>query len=684
MSYKNLEKGLYNYLQVPLLYSIILIAIDLGVMVIQLKAGLLALLGVIIYLTIQILLLKKRKKTFLAEMIEFSSKHGQLEGEILNNSAHPYALVNENGRLLWFNPAFGELTGLKENELGKSLFGIFTSLNQEKMPANDKEILNIEIEYHDGFYNAEIGKFDISSMDHDSALTNMKEVTGNCLYAVMLQDISGLHRYIRKYHEEMMVTALIYLDNYEEALESVEEVRRSLLIALIDRKITKYFSNYDGLVKKFEKDKFMLVMRRRSLAELQQKQFSILQEVKTVNIGNDMSVTVSMGIGANNGSYTQDYEAARIAIDLALGRGGDQVVIKDEEGTHFFGGQAQAVEKNTRVKARVKAHALKEFIATKEKVVCMGHQMIDADAFGAAIGIYRAARAMNKKAYVVIDQVTSSIRPLMTLFEQAPDYDENMFLTREQAKEMVNEDTLVVVVDTSRPSYTGCPELLRKTKTIVVLDHHRQGEEVIKNAVLSYVEPYASSACEMVAEILQYFSDGIRIRNIEADALYAGIMVDTDNFLQKTGVRTFEAAAFLRRSGADVTRVRKMFREDMLDSKVKGETVSKAVMYREHYAIAISPKSGVDSPTIIASQAANELLNIIAVKASFVLTDYQNKIFISARAIDEVNVQRIMERMGGGGHLNIAGAQLEGVSLDMAVDALKKTLDDMINEGELK
>ncbi len=684
MSDLKLDKRFRNYLRSPIRYVIILAAVDLVVFAIDLKAGMVMLAGIAVYLAAQFAVYERRKNAIFAEMVEFASRYGQIEGNILKNTVLPYAIANESGRILWFNDAFGQLAGLKEKEYGKSLYGVFRTISSEKLPGSEDEVSEFEIEYNDSAYKVEIVKTDVTRHARESSLIDVSKETGSCIYTVSFQDITELHRYIDRYHNEMMVTALIYLDNYEEALESVEEVRRSLLIALIDRKITKYFSNFDGLVKKFEKDKFMLVMRRSSLKEVQQKQFSILEEVKTVNIGNDMSVTVSMGIGANNGSYTQDYEAARIAIDLALGRGGDQVVIKDEAGTHFFGGQTQAVEKNTRVKARVKAHALKEFIASKEKVVCMGHQMIDADAFGAAIGIYRAARALNKKSYVVIDQVTSSIRPLMNLFEQAPDYDENMFLTREQAKEMVNDETLVVVVDTSRPSYTGCPELLRKTKTIVVLDHHRQSEDVIKNAVLSYIEPYASSACEMVAEILQYFSDGIRIRNIEADALYAGIMVDTDNFLQKTGVRTFEAAAFLRRSGADVTRVRKMFREEMLDSKVKGETVSNAEMYRDHYAISISPKSDVDSPTIIASQSANELLNIIDVKASFVLTDYQNKIYISARAIDEVNVQRIMERLGGGGHLNMAGCQLVDVSMDYAVEVLKKTLDDMINEGELK
>ena len=424
-------------------------------------------------------------------------------------------------------------------------------------------------------------------------------------------------------------------------------------------------------------------MRSRSLEKLKEMKFSILQEVKTVNIGNEMAVTISIGIGANSGSYNKNAEYARIAIDLALGRGGDQVVIKEGDKISYFGGKSQAVEKNTRVKARVKAHALKEFMDSKEKVVVMGHKIIDADSFGAAVGIYRMAKTLNKKTHIVIDNITSSIRPLIQAFEQDPDYDAHMFVNCRDAKEIADENTLVVVVDTNNPKYTECEELLYQTKTIVVLDHHRQGSDVIPNSVLSYIEPYASSACEMVAEILQYFTEGVRIRNIEADAIYAGVMVDTDNFTQKTGVRTFEAAAFLRRCGADVTRVRKMFRENMNDYRARGEAIKNAELFRDSFAISVCPSDYVESPTVVGAQAANELLNIVGVKASFVLTDYKGVIYVSARAIDEVNVQIIMERMGGGGHLNIAGCQLQGMSVDNAKMYLKRTLAEMLEGGEI-
>ena len=397
-----------------------------------------------------------------------------------------------------------------------------------------------------------------------------------------------------------------------------------------------------------------------------------------------MAITLSIGLVMDGDSYNKNYEYARIAIDLALGRGGDQAVVKKGEKLEYYGGKTKQVEKSTRVKARVKAHALREVMESKDKVVIMGHQITDVDSFGAAVGIYRAARVLNKRAYIVINEVTTSIRPMMEGFIVNPtEYEEDMFIPGERAEELVDNNTVLVVVDTNKPSFTECPRLLNMTKTIAVLDHHRQGAEVISNAILSYIEPYASSTCEMVAEILQYFEEGIKIKNLEADCIYAGIIIDTNNFMSKTGVRTFEAAAFLRRCGADVTRVRKLFRNDMGAYKARAEAVRHSQVYRDAFAIAVCPNENIESPTIVGAQAANELLNIIGIKASFVLTEYNNKIYLSARSIDEVNVQLIMERLGGGGHMNIAGAQLTGYTMEQAIEYLKNTLDQMIEEGAL-
>ena len=298
------------------------------------------------------------------------------------------------------------------------------------------------------------------------------------------------------------------------------------------------------------------------------------------------------------------------------------------------------------------------------------------------MGIYRAAVSLEKKAHVVINEVTSSIRPLYDEIAESPAYEDDIFLTSEQALDRISDSTMVIVVDTNKPQMTECPDLLKRSKMTAVLDHHRQSSNIIENAVLSYVEPYSSSTCEMVAEVLQYIVDDIKFPSVEADCLYAGIMIDTRNFMNRTGVRTFEAAAFLRRCGADITRVRKMFRDDMASYRAKAEAVRRAEVYRKEYAIAVCP-SDIDSPTVLAAQAANELLDIGGIKASFVLTVYEGKIYLSARSIDEVNVQIIAEKLGGGGHINSAGAQFEHTDIDEAVNALKETIDQMIEEGDI-
>jgi c-di-AMP phosphodiesterase-like protein len=503
------------------------------------------------------------------------------------------------------------------------------------------------------------------------------------LIAVYLFDETALHIALQEVDDQSLAVGMIYLDNYEEALESVEEVRRSLLTALIDRKINKYISALDGISKKLEKDKYLIILRKKAIAQLQESRFDLLEEVKTVNIGNEMAVTISIGVGLDGLTYAQNYEFARNAIDLALGRGGDQAVIKTPESITYYGGKSQQIEKNTRVKARVKAHALREIITGKDRVIVMGHRLPDADSFGATVGIYRVAQTLGRKAHIVLNDATSTIQPLVDLFKNNPEYDDDMIIDTPRAIELAGTNAVLIVVDVNKPSLTECPDLIRLCKSVVVLDHHRQGTDTIENATLSYVEPYASSACEMVSEILQYTYDNIKIRTEEADCMYSGIMIDTNNFTTKTGVRTFEAAAFLRRSGADVTRVRKLFREDAQEYKAKADAVSQAEIYRQSFAISVCTADDLPSPTVIGAQAANELLNIRGIKASFVLTEYQGKIYISARSIDEVNVQIIMERMGGGGHLSTAACQLEGTGVAEAIGILKRTIDSMLENNEI-
>ncbi len=698
MSGKLKLKGhLKHLVRWPLYLSILLIALNIVVYVISIKAGILVTLGIILYVGIAVFLLIYQRPRMFNDLIAFASQYEFLEKRVLEELALPYAIMDMQGRMIWSNKMFAQLTG-KDQFYQKNVSTIFPDITTNKLPVSEEhEISEVSTQFGDRIYRISMQRIVLDAAVASSRLlANLPETTS--LIAMYLYDETELKDYIQANEDNKLVVALAYLDNYEEALESVEDVRRSLLIALIDRKITKYFSNYDGLVRKLEKDKYFLIMRQSSLEALKVQKFHILEEVKTVNIGNEMTVTLSIGIGLNAATYLQNYEYSRIAIEMALGRGGDQVVIKNGDSITYFGGKAQQMEKTTRVKARVKAQALKEFMSTKERVVVMGHKITDVDALGAAIGIYRAGKTLGKPVHIVVNDPSTSIRPLMAGYMNNPDYEPSMFidhteyqanlfaadlLINDQAMELVDNDTVVVVVDTNKPSYTECEELLYMTRTIVVLDHHRRGNEVIQNAVLSYVEPYASSTCEMVAEILQYFSDDLRLRNIEADCIYAGIMIDTNNFITRAGVRTFEAAAFLRRSGADMTRVRKMLRDNIDSYKAKAEAVRTAEIYRGCFAIAKCPSEGLESPTVVGAQAANELLNIAGVKASFVLTTYNKEVYVSARAIDEVNVQVMMEKLGGGGHINIAGAQVKE-SIEEVEHMIREIIDELYQEDEIK
>ena len=675
-----LKGKLRRYLNWPLYLTIVLILMDVAMYAQDIQMGAEFSGFIVLYVIIVLISNRRNRPLLINELVNFATQYGTVQKQLLNDFEIPYALLDYNSRFLWMNEKFTEITG-KDKNYHKSVTTVFPSLTKDILQKSEA-VGSINVMLDDRNYRISMKRIYFDSVTKDSAIVAIND-TDEYLTAIYLFDETELNRYIRENEEQKLVAGLIYIDNYEEALDSIEDVKRSLLIALVDRKVNKYFTEIDALVRKIEKDKYFVVFKYQYLAKLREDRFSLIEDVKTVKVGNEMAVTLSIGIGANGASYTQNYEYARMSIDLALGRGGDQVVVRDGEEVTYYGGKTQQVERNTRVKARVKAHALREIIESREHVIIMGHSISDVDSLGAAIGIYCAAKVLGKKAQIVLNEITSSLRPLVECFTVEKGYPADLFIKNEEALMLTNENTLVVVVDVNRPSYTECPELLKRTQTVCVFDHHRQTNEVIENPVLSYVEPYASSACEMIAEVLQYFSENIRLAPCEADCIYAGILIDTNNFMTKTGVRTFEAAAYLRRAGAEVTRVRKMLRNDMAAYKARAEAVRHAEVYRGSFAISICPADQVESPTIVCAQAANELLNIVGIKASFVLTEYQGKIYVSSRSIDEINVQLIMERLGGGGHLNVAGAQLTNCSLQQAKHIIQDTIDEMLKEGDI-
>lgn len=675
-----LKGALRTYLYWPIILGVFFFMLNIEIFLTNRKAGVIGGIFWIVYILISCLVYFRGRKRIRRDLVEFAASYGQTQVSLLKELDVPYCILSEEGQLLWGNDRFLEVI-VNKKAARRSITNIFPEITRGKLPKEPEDKV-IHVQAKERYYRCVLGLLPDSGEDVGSSGLPFNQLmeAGHIISMCMYEETEIIN--LEKVREaENLVVGLLYIDNYDELIDSIDEVRQSLTIALIDRKVNKYMQGIDAISKKLEKDKFFFAFKQSQLDGLINSRFSILEEIRNINLGYDQSATISIGIGVGKGTYMERYEWARAAIDLALGRGGDQAVVKDGDKEQFFGGKRVQIERNTRVKARVKAHVLKELIEGKERVVVMGHSIGDTDSFGASVGIYRIAKTLNRKAYVVLDKVNSSVNPIRERF-YSKEYEQDMIIDGEEAKEIVDESTLLVIVDVNRGSYTECPELIDQAQSVVVIDHHRQAGDAIAKAVLFYIEPYASSASEMVAEISQYIGNGLRLHPAEADAMYAGIMIDTNYFSNKTGVRTFEAMAYLRRNGADAVRVRKAFREDIEEYKAKAAAIQDTELYLGEYAIAESSAQGIESPTVLGAKIANSLLDINGVKASFVLTKYNGKVHISARSIDELNVQVMMERLGGGGHINVAGAQLKDVSVGDAKNLIKETIDNMITEGE--
>ena len=658
-----------------------LLILDIVLLVREPHAGYIALIFSGVYFLVILLFYLYYRPRILQEAMDFALRYGLVQSRVLEEMEMPAALIEPDGRVLWLNDSLCALTE-RRRTYRKNISVIFPELNRGTMPVAGWE-RDVKVAYGDRDLRAHIQRIPMDEVLDDTSFIERVGEEAAYLYMVCFFDETQLNKVIRENRDRRPVVALCYIDNYAEVVDRTDEVNQSLLNVLVERRINKYFTSRGGLVKKLEKDKYLVVLDQKELDDLTADHFSILGNVKSISIGADVSVTISIGVGGGGFNYQENYEAARGAMEMALGRGGDQAVVKNGDEMAFYGGMTQRSESNTRVRSRVKAQAMRELMLSMDNVIAMGHSFTDMDSFGAAIGVCRAARSVGKPAHIVLGELNTNIRAWVNMFRDSKDYDPGMFITHEQAMEMTNDGTAVIVVDTSRPSRVECPQLLGMTKTVAVLDHHRTTTDIIENASLSYIETSASSACEMISEILQYFDEPVKLSTLEADCLYAGIIIDTDNFNAKTGVRTFEAAAYLRRCGADVIRVRKALRDNIDNYRAKADAVSSAETFMDAYAISICHSEGLESPNVIGARAANELLGIVGVKASFVVTPYEGKVFISARSIDEANVQLIMERLGGGGHLNMAGAQLSGVTPEEAVEKLKEVLTAMTQEGAI-
>ncbi len=498
---------------------------------------------------------------------------------------------------------------------------------------------------------------------------------------IYLQDVTTFADLRDRHEEERLALGIVFLDNFDEASQGMDDQQRTSLIARVATRITDWAKNYGIYVRRLSSERYLLLLNQKSLRELEQSRFVILDEIREMTADLKVPLTLSVGVGFGAGSISELGELAQSSLDMALGRGGDQAAVKADQRLSFYGGKSNAVEKRTRVRARVIAHALRDLMLDSDQVLIMGHKIPDMDVVGAAIGMLKAADMYDVDAYIVLDKVNPSIEKMMERIE----LDERLsvrFITPDEALNAMSEQTLLVVVDTHKSSMTIEPKLVDRAKRVVVVDHHRRGEEFINDAVLVYLEPYASSTCELVTELLQYIHDKVQFTTLEATSLLAGIIVDTKHFALHTGSRTFEAAGFLRRNGADTVLVQRMLKEDLGDYIAKAEIIKHAKIIHNHVALAVT-EPGHQVPQLLIAQVADSLLNMNNVHASFVISERMDGLIgISARSLGKMNVQVVMERLGGGGHLTNAAVQLEG-SIEYAESRLREVLDQMEKEEGL-
>ncbi|AFS79841.1 phosphoesterase domain-containing protein [Gottschalkia acidurici 9a] len=626
---------------------------------------------VIIILVLYLYEIKINRNRELSKYIEKRNKEIDIATHYaIGNMPTPLIMIDNNDEIVWYNYKSSEMFKNKEM-INESIYEIIPEIDLKDINIS-KENIPIQVTHksrtYDVLYN----------------MANISESSDNKIkYMIMLYFIDRTE-YIDlqcKYVGERVDIGFIYIDNYEELMSDTDEIYKSSVLAEIDKRLNKLAKRVNGFIKKTDRNKYLIVFENRYFNILENDKFEILDEIRHIDLGNKIPVTLSIGIGIGGKVLSDTYEYARGAMDIALGRGGDQAVVKDVDELSFYGGKIKTLEKRTKVKARVISYALKQLINQSEVVLIMGHRIGDMDSFGASIGIYRAVKNKKKRCYIVLNDVNLSIKNIYEEFKkEQPDYLEDI-VTYDQIKNMSYKSSICIVVDTHMPEHTEVPAILNKVDKVAVIDHHRRGASFIEDPILTYVEPYASSTSELVTELLYYIEENIYMTKFDADALLAGIAVDTKNFAVNTGVRTFEAASFLRKKGADTLKVRQLFKNDIDTFILKGEIIKNINIFKEGIAISKLEKD-TDGGILVAAQVADELLNIQGIVASFVLAKNGDKVHISGRSTDDINVQFIMEKVGGGGHMTVAGAKIENATIQQAEEKLKKAIIEYLEEGE--
>lgn len=600
----------------------------------------------------------KKRVTALFEQMTLNL--GSATRNSLTGFSLPTAVIQSDGRIKWYNDQFQ---------------GIFP----------DKKLFDAEIvDLIPGF------PIDAARSDENGLLTDIAvgerhfKVAGSIaapqdekqqeIIVLYFDEITDYVEIKKKYIAEKNIECLLFIDNFDELMESTPTTSVPQLQSLLYQYINDWGRENGGVLVRYEKDKYCISFAYQCLDSLIKNKFELLNRIRSIDEGNTLPATVSIGIGLNGKDLQENDEFAKAAINMALGRGGDQVVIKDDEQFRFYGGNSREYEKSTRVKARVVSFALNGLIQNAENVVVMSHKNADIDCLGASFGIYRMCRMSQKPVHILLETYDQTVQNMLARFENAEEYSE-LFISNQQAQSLVKANTLLVVVDTHKPSLVENASLLSKTNQIVVIDHHRRGAEFIEHTALIYHEPYASSTCEMITEILQYTSDKMSVTKLEAECLYAGILVDTKNFTFKTSVRTFEAASFLRKQGVDTVAIKMLFQQDLSSYIKRADIVRNAEIVYDRIAISCCEEQD-SSAHILIAQAADELLNIKGITASFILCRNHKGVIISGRSLGGINVQVILEKLGGGGHLTSAGAQLDDVTTDEVKERLLRAIDD--------
>ncbi|MBE6090901.1 MAG: DHH family phosphoesterase [Clostridium beijerinckii] len=572
-------------------------------------------------------------------------------------SIYPLVLIKEDGEIVWYNNLFNTLKSDEENT-EKNILSIARGINLDDFLKNENNLHQ---------------RLSIQNKLYDVYATLIETKNKKNLYLLSFNDITKLIDY-ETTQESVM---LIEVDNFTEVIDKTDDNNRPLLVAEIERTINTYANNLKAMIKRYDTNKYVLSIQDKYIEDEIKHKFNIMEVISKIDKGNSIEITLSIGVGRGGMSPLENHNNANIAKELALGRGGDQVVVKTNDDIKFFGGNSKEIEKRTKVKARVIARALSELIRESSKVYIIGHKNPDMDCFGSAVGLASVVKQLGIGCKIILNNDITAIGYFLNKLNKESKYDD-LFISVEEAKSDLDAQTLVIIVDVHNKSYVADLSLVDKVQRKVIIDHHRRSPDMIEHDILNYIEVYASSTSEMVTEIIQYMVDKPKLTRTEAEGLLAGIFMDTKGFSFKTGVRTFDAASFLKSLGADPIEIKKMFTDDLEDYLLIAETIKSAEV-KDNTAIAITPKN-ID--TVIIAKAADELLNISGISVSFVLGEVNNDIYISGRSVGDINVQVVLEALGGGGHMNIAGVKISNKTIEDVIVELKEVMKKYLRIGE--